>query len=252
MSEKVNYSAYGIKSKTKSIVLTASIMEIVLGILFLCFAGAVVFLGIGYMFMGQAWGQSIMEAFGFYGVLGAFVMALLVIYCIIAFLIFLIIGVLMTVSGAKTAHACKNPMTLISARKTILGYAIFYCVLIVIFAGLIPLGSMALGLAILIFIEALLLTITILKFVGVGQLPRELLTVGSPVMQPPVFANQYTPTVELSKVTSSSKDTIQSSSKNTVQKKSIKKLKNTKSPNTVKNTKKVKTAKSKSKQTKNK
>ena len=239
MRESVDYSEYGIKLRTKGVILTAGIIEIVLGVIFLCFAGFVVFLGIGFMFMGQAWGQSIMDALGFYGVFGAFVMALLVIYCIVAFLICLIVGVLMTVSGVKTAHACKNPMALISARKTILGYAIFYCVLIVILACLIPFGSVALSLIILIVMEALLLTITILKFVGASQLPKELLTVDphfAPILQQPM-ATQYRVSMAQNKgltndmpakSTTSSSTTKKAGIKSSTTKKSISKKSNVK------------------------
>lgn len=191
MEQEIKYDAFGIKKGTKGLVVASSIIELIIGILGLIASVGILCMGVMFLVLGDAWAQSIFDALGVYGMIGAITGVVIAIGCLIAFALVLTVGLLMTLSGSKCLKAVRNPLTLIDARGRILGYGIFYAVLV----GLSIIGLITAGATGDIFMslisEALLAVVAVLKIVAASMLPKNSLIAGQQGYTTPQVPPQY-------------------------------------------------------------
>jgi len=156
-----------LKSGAKGIVLSSSIIEIIFGSVLLLMAVAVAVFAISSLIMVQQWQIDALEFCGIPGVVTVF----LIIGCWVMFLSCSIFGILELVVGIKGVKATKNKYTLMNFRSKIWGFAIAYSVILVLYSGFFFSGMPLYLYLVVLVMYLILLSITILKFIGCSKIP---------------------------------------------------------------------------------
>lgn len=170
--QNLDFATFGVKDNHRKLFKTSGILELISGILYMIFAFLFLILFFAFVFNDEPLIKSLCLLLDLVGNDGNPVGSMFALFALGIGAVFIVVGIIATVSGANMLKRAKNPITLIKSRAKLIAMAILYIVLLCLFVSCF---FYIVGIINYIFTSlaiALLIVTIVLKFICAKIIPN--------------------------------------------------------------------------------